>query len=73
MFKKIKQNKKKLKTFKNSYKSIHNFNAEEMNGRCEDCLGEKASEYHAVYHQKGIPKKRMPKDSMVFGSKPSKY
>lgn len=69
MFKKIKQNRKKLKTFRNSYKCIHNPNAEEMNGKVDL----EASEYHAKYHDKGIPKKRMPKDNQVFGTKPSKY
>lgn len=69
MFKKIKQNRKKLKTFRNSYKCIHNPCAEEMNGKVDL----ETSEYHAKYHDKGIPKKRMPKDAQVFGTKPSKY
>jgi hypothetical protein len=40
-----------------------------MNGKVDL----ETSEYHAKYHDKGIPKKRMPKDSQVFGTKPSKY
>lgn len=67
MYKRIKQD-KKTKVFMNNYKSIKNPCFEEMNGK-QDCS---TSEYHAIYYDKGIPKKRLPKDNVVFGTKPSK-
>lgn len=66
-FKRIKQD-KKTKVFMNNYKSIKNPNFEEMNGKQEQTI----SEWDAVYYDKGIPKKRLPKDNVVFGTKPSK-
>jgi|TARA_R110000787_G_scaffold2078_5_gene8539 hypothetical protein len=67
MLKRIKQEKKR-KVFKNGYKSIHNPCFEEINGSQD----RKISEYNAEYYDKGIPKKKLPKDSMVFGNIPSK-
>jgi len=63
MFKPIKQS-KKPKTFKNSFKSISNENAECIDGKI--CKG---SDYVAKYISKKKPKKQLPKDSKVFVSK----
>ena len=67
MFKLVKQDKKSLKVFKNNPKSIQNPCNTEIG--CEEV---NMSEHIAEYATKKKPKKRMPKDKEVFGTKPSK-
>jgi len=67
MFKHHKQDKKSLKVFKNNPKSL--------TAPCNTEIGnekEVMGEHIAEYATKKKPKKRMPKDSQVFGSKPTK-
>tara|TARA_R100001015_G_C4609046_1_gene164311 strand:- start:128 stop:334 length:207 start_codon:yes stop_codon:yes gene_type:complete len=67
MFKHLKVDKKSLKVFKNNPKSICN--------ACDTELGNERttmSEHIAEYATKKKPKKRMPKNEEVFGTKPSK-
>ena len=66
MFKTIKQS-KKLKVFKNSWKSIHKDNAECIDGKCKI-----PDNYYAKYTAKKQPKKRLPKDNIVFVSSTKK-
>tara|TARA_R100000482_G_C5109293_1_gene139667 strand:- start:720 stop:938 length:219 start_codon:yes stop_codon:yes gene_type:complete len=71
MFKHLKQDKKSLKTFK-KHKSLNN-PCECETGCLKDANGKsKMSEHTAEYATKKKPKKRMPKDKDVFGTKPSK-
>tara|TARA_R110002012_G_scaffold316436_1_gene531393 strand:- start:14997 stop:15203 length:207 start_codon:yes stop_codon:yes gene_type:complete len=67
MFKHSKQDKKSIKTFKNNPKSICNPCNTEIGNPLPDM-----SEHIAEYATKKKPKKRMPKNEEVFGTKPSK-
>lgn len=69
MFKQLKQNKKSLKVFKNNSKSLNNI-CECETGNEQNCG--KMKEHIAEYATKKKPKKRMPKITEVFGTKPSK-
>jgi hypothetical protein len=68
MFKHLKQNKKSLKVFKNNSKSLMNI-CECETGNETNC---KMKEHIAEYATKKKPKKRMPKNKEIFGTKPTK-
>lgn len=67
MFKHLKQDRKNLKTFMNSRKSIHNCCDNEINGKQEDM-----TEHVAINATKKKPTKKMPNNEEVFGDKPTK-
>tara|TARA_R110000822_G_scaffold49809_3_gene130689 strand:+ start:3216 stop:3500 length:285 start_codon:yes stop_codon:yes gene_type:complete len=68
MIKQIKQDRKKLKTFKKGSKCIHYESCEMINGKTNELV----DEYIARDASKKKKKKKMPKNEEVFGTKETK-